>query len=327
MEAMSDKIVTTEKKQFCHVPIKIIVYYGNAVPFEIFLKLSDNKMVRISNKEEDVKETVVKYLNKGIKEVFANADDYNFFLEKINAELSNKFFSAETTYAERLEIMQMGIDLLKVAFMRVGPKESAFKLANSLSKRTTELVKTQSNIDELYAKYKLSCHHEFIKAMFISTCVVAMIETFDWQTDQAKERAVQSVLLRDICMSLEDINTLQKHTGPAEKLREDIFNHPLLIAKILNPENSTKMFAQDVITVIEQHHERPDGKGFPGKLDHKRIILLSAIHIVADCYIEEMIKVAFNPEKKIEVLEVLRDEFKKGNYRKAFDALETVLKK
>jgi hypothetical protein len=324
---MSEKPVTTERKQFCQVPIKIIVRYGNSIPFEIFLKLSDNKMVRISNKEENVKETIVKYINKGVKEVYANQDDYNFFIEEINRELTINFFNPETSHESRLEMMQMGLDLLHASFQRVGPKEASFKLASTLSKRTTELLKGQANLDELYTKYKNSCQHEFIKSIFISACVVAMIETFDWQTDQAKERAVQSILMRDISLSPDDIAELHRLDGQWDKLKEHIYNHPIITAKILNPENAVKLFAQDVITVIEQHHERPDGKGFPNKLDHKRIILLAAIHIVADSYVHEMIKVQFSMEKKLDVLEWMRDEFKKGNYRKAFDALEIILRK
>ena len=42
----------------------------------------------------------------------------------------------------------------------------------------------------------------------------------------------------------------------------------------------------DVSVIIEQHHERPDGNGFPNGINFKRISVFSSIFIVAHDFVK-----------------------------------------
>ena len=57
-------------KSYCSLPIKVIMDYGNSFPCDVYLKLSENKIIKLSNKEEDVKETFLKYYKKGVEAVY-----------------------------------------------------------------------------------------------------------------------------------------------------------------------------------------------------------------------------------------------------------------
>jgi len=49
----------------CKIPMKIIEKHGDKIPFDVFLKLSETKMVKISHKEGSIKDLVAKYSKKG----------------------------------------------------------------------------------------------------------------------------------------------------------------------------------------------------------------------------------------------------------------------
>ena len=69
--------------------------------------------------------------------------------------------------------------------------------------------------------------------------------------------------------------------------------------------------------MVEQHHERPDGTGFPKKLRHTTITLLSAIQIVAEDFIENLIATNFDHRLHDEILRKFLNRYYQGNFRKA----------
>ena len=81
-----------EKPEYCRVPIETIQRHNGNFPFDVYLRLSDDKLVRVAHANDDVKATVAHYAAKGIKEIYAVKEDYAKFVQMINKELSAKFF-------------------------------------------------------------------------------------------------------------------------------------------------------------------------------------------------------------------------------------------
>ena len=89
------------------------------------------------------------------------------------------------------------------------------------------------------------------------------------------------MLLYDIgnLMLPEDI--LQKATPLTAEEREKIKNHPVIAAReILKPIS----YVQDIIPIIEHHHENWDGSGYPNKCQKDEIPLTSQIILIIDEY-------------------------------------------
>lgn len=310
----------SSKKEYCRVPLSIIIKYGDQIPFELFIKLSDAKLIKVSNESDNVKEIVVKYLNKGLKEIFADKKGYSSFIEWTNRDMCSQFFEGNMTAEEKINFLESGYNLMKESFRKIGIREPAITLSKTLAIKTLSVVKNIDNVRLLFDKFKDQCDNEYIKAMFIGSVVVSMIDTFEWETEQVKERAIQAILLRDIMLAGDDFKDIKDKVDNPKGLSTRIRNHPIETVKLLTEDNC-KEFATDVLTVIEQHHERPEGLGFPSEIDHKRVILLSAVHIVADEFVEKMIQYKFDIDKRLIVFNELIGYFKKGNYRKALDAL------
>jgi putative nucleotidyltransferase with HDIG domain len=90
----------------------------------------------------------------------------------------------------------------------------------------------------------------------------------------------QASILHDIGKIGIDISLLNKKEKLTEKDIETLQRHPMIGAKILEPIQ----FLQDVRRIIEQHHERYDGKGYPNHLAGESILIEARILAVADTY-------------------------------------------
>ena len=76
----------------------------------------------------------------------------------------------------------------------------------------------------------------------------------------------------------------------------------------------------DVDQIVFQHHERPDGTGFPRNLSGKLISPLSSVFIVAHAVVDFMSK---REGESIDVFLTENEElYKSGNFRKIWLALK-----
>lgn len=107
-------------------------------------------------------------------------------------------------------------------------------------------------------------------------------------------------------------NILQKNGPLTEEEKAEIMKHPTIAAReILKPISQV----QDVIPIIEYHHENWDGSGYPGKIAGEEIPLSSQIILIIDAYFAmtqpRSYREALSTEKAIELIK--NDANKKWN--------------
>ena len=88
--------------------------------------------------------------------------------------------------------------------------------------------------------------------------------------------------------------------------------HPVIAAReILKPIS----YIQDVIPIIEHHHENWDGTGYPGKISKDEIPMTSQIILIVDAYFalteQRPYRSKLSPKDAIEIIK--KDAGKKWN--------------
>ncbi len=90
-----------------------------------------------------------------------------------------------------------------------------------------------------------------------------------------------AVLLYDIGNLMLPQDLLQKATPLTDEEKAKIKNHPVIAAReILKPIS----YVQDILPIIEHHHENWDGSGYPNKISKDEIPLTSQIILIIDEY-------------------------------------------
>lgn len=106
-------------------------------------------------------------------------------------------------------------------------------------------------------------------------------------------------------------NILLKKTKLSEDEYSQIKNHPSIGVHILS---NAKIF-KDIIPIVSHHHERYDGKGYPGQLKGNDIPYLARISAIADTFDAMTSK---RPYRDALSMDIVKDEIKK-NAGKQFD--------
>ncbi len=133
-------------------------------------------------------------------------------------------------------------------------------------------------------------HHSINHIGKIINVAMALYEKLDWKSDKIFEKIVLAAYLHDYSIkskpelmklkSLEEIDSNQVALGGQNYFT--VFNHP---------EKSYVMLASldnihlDVLSMVRYHHEQPNGKGFPNKVQYTKLNALVSLFIAAHDFV------------------------------------------
>lgn len=193
----------------------------------------------------------------------------------------------------------------------------AKNISKDLYKKLTSPVKKDEltkdslfNVADILAKMYNPMHSSgIVKNKVIMA--VSLAKRFDLPKEDIDNLRV-AILLYDIGNILLPQDLLQKATPLSDEEKEQIKNHPVIAArKILQPIS----YIQDVLPIIEHHHENWDGSGYPNHMSKEEIPLTSQIILIIDQYFALIEPRAYRPKMSSRsALEVIKaDAGKKWN--------------
>lgn len=173
------------------------------------------------------------------------------------------------------------IDILsknRVPMAKQLSKELCLKLQAPANKNETSSDSLYAVADMLTKLYNPMHSSGVIKNKVLMA--VSLAKRFDLPKEEIDNLRV-AVLLYDIGNLMLPQDLLQKPTPLTDEERNKIKNHPVIAVKeILQPIS----YVQDILPIIEHHHENWDGSGYPNKIAKDEIPLTSQIILIIDEY-------------------------------------------
>jgi diguanylate cyclase (GGDEF)-like protein len=192
-------------------------------------------------------------------------------------------------------------------------KEVADDLYQKLSGATDDKTVPKAmiyNVADMLAKTYNPLHSQGVTRLkVILTTNIA--KSFDLSKEEIDKLRI-ATLLYDIGNLMIPQELLQKTEPLSDEERAQIKTHPVIAARdILKPISDI----QDIIPIIEHHHENWDGSGYPGNVSGEAIPLSSQIILITDAYFALIEPRAYrNALTPLEALDVInKDANKKWN--------------
>lgn len=157
-----------------------------------------------------------------------------------------------------------------------------------------------SVVDILTQSYNSTYQSGFTKSKLL--LAVKLAKKMDMSKEDIDKLKI-AVLLYDIGNIMIPENIFHKEDALTEDEKNLIRSHPVIAARdILKPISSI----QDIIPIVERHHENWDGSGYPGKVSGKDIPLSSQIILLIDAYYaltqDRPYRRAYDVDKAIEII-------------------------
>lgn len=284
----------------------------------------NNKFLKLNYAEDNFIDILRKLQQKEVSEVWLMATDCKKVLDKVQESMSAKsFYDPKTTEEQKLETTESALNIVKHVITELGPDSETIKLLSTINTRTLSMLAESPSIFAFVKRFKKNCTEEFLKTMLTSYLMSLIIDKFPWKTDILKEKGAMASLLCDLLLEKNDFNLIREFEKGGGTLADRLKNHPLTVAETLRKNRN--VIPSETLTIIELHHELPDGKGFPRGITATRFNHLSCIFILSQRFIEELFEVEFNFDRRMEIIERLQKKFDAKSFEKSMDALISVV--
>lgn len=289
---------------------------------DIYIKLSDKKFIKLFHKDSGFNATDInKYISKKVKYLYVTNEDYEQFkgsiadvpfLEKIEQD-------AQLPEAENFDVTQA---VLSALLQTYGLSETLLNKGFQNIKDTMSLIHDSKDVVELF---KLrSGNHSFYSdhSLLVALLCTMALDHLDWKSQENIEKLCMAAILHDATLDEDVVNVMESGSLDqfdfiTDEQKNDYFAHPHRIAELIRTKTELH---EEVATIISEHHEKPDGSGFPRRLSYQNIHPLSALFIVIHDFVEQLYLTQFNINSLPTIFVNMNDKYYNGHFQSAYMA-------
>jgi hypothetical protein len=315
-----------DDRNFCKIRTKLLL---SVCPLEsdIYIRLSESKYLKLFRQGDnfdlgDMEKYTVK---KGVEFLFIRKNNIQDFIRKYQAELASYLErKPEMGMEEVLQVNESVYETIQSLSGSLGFTPQVQEMAKTQVQLTLKAMGKSPRLSKIFEKLE-SYQGKYI-ATHSTLCgflACAIASQMKWGSDTTFHKLTLAAFLHDITLNnhelaaCDSLDILSKG-GFTDEEKKAYKSHPFQAAEVAKQFNEVP---PDVDSIIAQHHERPDGSGFPRGLASNYIAPLSAIFIVA----HDMTKFAMEKGKDfkpVDFLETARERYKPSQFRKVVAAIE-----
>ncbi len=294
----------------------------NPLRIDVYIKMQDGRFIKVyKNGDAISKADIEKYRSSGF---FLKKSEYDDLLtaqvKKVEALTEEENLSDEKVKETVHESQEMIRDIVG----EMGFTPEAQNIARASVAMTMKLIGSRPRLSAIFQELK-SIEGTYVSShsVVLGKLACALAYRLGWSSASTFLKLSMAAFLHDIALKDDNLaretsykNAVAKQRYSQEDLKILRF-HPAKAAEYTRQFNEVP---SDVDQIVAQHHERPDGSGFPRGMTAQFISPLSALFIIAH---EMMEFPTIFPDLPIEkFFEVREHDFNAGQFRKIFAAIK-----
>lgn len=318
---------SNKSKEETLIPLSII--YLKTIkksPCDIFLKLNENKYVKIISKDDDFKieEIIQKYESKNIHEFFIAFSSLTKFRDNLLKGIFKFDPEKDTRVTHQIKVAESAIAIAKDFGVNDFLIEGVSESFNDIYKEFNTNAKIRSFLEDLS---KLNGTEIGTHSYLVSIFATVIGNNIPWFNKEIKKNIYTSAIFHDLDLintgleefEFKSINEINMLTS----LNKDfIKNHPASIAKKLS---KVDVIPTDVINIITKHHEGAGENSYPQKLHGTQLSPTICLFIVAHEFSIQLKNFNYQSEYFNNILRNTRQLLSGNAFANYIDTLENKL--
>jgi HD-GYP domain-containing protein (c-di-GMP phosphodiesterase class II) len=283
------------QNEFCRIHPELLLR-TTPLQSDVYIRLSNVKYVKLFRSGSAFTQAdLEKYLiRKKVNYLYIKTHETAEFVSKFRDDLARMVAAAVPGDKGLLETASEVHSLIRELSDRMGFDPTVQELARQHIQLTIKAIGQSPKITSALAHSKLKGRNYISSHSVLLANIACSIATImKWPSDTTFKKLVLAALFHDFIFQDPDLakistkTELEKaRTGLTDEQYDTIANHPRLCVEIIR---ELKELPGEVDFLVLEHHERPDGSGFPQGLTAQQITPLSAVFIVAHDILDHMV--------------------------------------
>jgi HD-GYP domain-containing protein (c-di-GMP phosphodiesterase class II) len=312
-----------------------------ALSEDVFIQLKSGRYLRLYQKGDAVyHEDVERYKDKGVDYLFLARVRAHWLLKTIKTHTEdilrgegNNLDNVEEAGQKNLMDTMSGkeiVDLFGNPANILNMEREFLKQVEVRSRKTKELIMVNPSLAKTFKNLKVDRSEDaffLARAELVAAISCGLAKKMDWGSEGNMDKLIYCSYVHDVglannlplahVLTMSDYFVIKEKFPPEAKNR--LIEHPEMAAKLIAKHMNAP---PDCEEIVRQHHELPNGDGFPKKLHSARIGALSAILIVSiDLAQYILLKPKWSPSGFINRR---REKYKGGNFYKILNVLKNI---
>lgn len=301
------------KAAYIPINISVIEQIEGKLPFDVYIRRTSDRYTKLFNKGEEIdRERVLQYKkNKGVETLSVTSDDHIQYCLCLEVIAANVFAPKSEVTAD--DVSSILGEMINTAVTEIvlsheiseSDIHSAAVAAQGCVKVLTQDPKKFVDIFKLIARQPLAIKHSILVTIFsINLARLAGLES-----EKSLNIVAMGALLHDIGMSQLPYEAEEFDDMTAIQLRE-IKEHPQLGKKILD---NIRSVPSEVGQIVLQHHEQPNGLGYPNHLGGTQIYMPAKIVSISDAFVTLTTRspLRVEPFSALQAIQHMKDDINK----------------
>lgn len=318
--------IETKSKAGDFVPIRLALLLKiGVIGYDLYLKMSDRKFVKVFHPDNQFEPLDSKrFSEKNIQNLYLRHEDALAFLRDFERVVAATSDADNIKDDSVFEVSKATNEIIMSVAKSFGWSEDVQRLTKRNVKLAMRLVKKNPKIRQLI-KEKLIDRDDYLPShsLLIAHVACGFAVDLEWESKFTFFKISIAAILHDITLSDQEIERVFELDQRAA--RREFAQEPDVKKYKAHPKQASEMisgFAEmppDVNKIIAQHHERPDGTGFPAGLAHMRINPIAVLFIFTEDFVNYLFDI---DEFEIAVEQFLaerRELYSVGTFKKLYD--------
>lgn len=296
----------------------------------LYVKINDHKFVRVTHDHSEFNEkSFEKFDTKHVTHLYVESLRAQEFIEEYRKKALSDVAWEEAGQAKGAEIIKLNTELMRDLADLLGWSDELIELAQGNVQRALYIANSNPDLSKVFDHF-----HKIERYGYADHCALMVLVTakmafeMNLGDELTLRRLTFASLFHDITLSDELYAQQEKNVrairkGEAHLTREikEILSHPAKAAEICRKWDFCPSLVE---TIIFQHHELPDGSGFPMGKKAQELHALTHLFLVAEDFVNHF--VSHYGEVQLEsYLPAARTKFNSMLFQPYFQTMERIL--
>lgn len=275
-----------------YVPVRVKRFLQDQpLPCDIFVKLSEDKYVRVlktgelfTNKDQQ------HFSGKDLAHLYVHKDSAPALIRQITNNLLQRYSGDEVSVEDLTHISADCMRTIRNMSETLGFNEELMHLTTASVEIAMHTISKNSNAKKLLDKRLMNSEHYLAShSLMLAHFACGLGKLLNWEYENQDLKLTSAALLHDLYLSHDHWEREGRRPSSATFIEDDtppdeieFIRH---IKKAAATSKEIRELPNEVEQLITEHHEMPDGSGFPRALDASKLGALSSLFIFSHHFI------------------------------------------